>query len=48
MNKFFDDFDTNIQPEELDIEGYYDYVINEDDNEYEQHAHGTWEEYFNG
>ena len=47
MNKYFDDFDTQIQPEELDIEGIYDYIQNEDDNEYEQLAHNTWEKYFN-
>ena len=46
MNKYFDDFNTQIQPEDLDIEGYYDYVDNSDDNEYEMRAHSVWEEYF--
>lgn len=46
MNRYFDDFDTQIQPEELDIEGIYDYVNNEGDNEYEQYSHSTWENYF--
>lgn len=47
MNRFFDDFNTDIQVEELDIEGIYDYVNNQDDNEYEQRARNTWEGYFN-
>ena len=47
MNNFFDDFNVNIQPEELDIEGVYDYVQNVDDNEYERRAHDTWGNYFN-
>ena len=46
MNKFFDDFDTQVQPEDFDFEGIYDYIDNYDDNEYEQRAHNTWEEYF--
>lgn len=46
MNKYFDDFNTQIQADELDIEGIYDYVNNQDDNEYEQRAHSTWERFF--
>lgn len=39
MNKYFDDFQTEIHPEELDIEGVYDYILNQEDNEYEQRTH---------
>jgi hypothetical protein len=46
MNKFYDDFDTQIQPDELDIEGIYNYINNEDDNEYVARARSTWEQYY--
>ena len=44
---YFDDFDTQITPEELDMDGIYDFVNNQDDNEYFQAANSTFKKYTN-
>lgn len=46
MNRTYDERPP-IEREDLDIEGRYDYVANEDDNEYAAQAQSTFSRYFN-